>query len=88
MYKFRATVNQILEKSKKALDKLEGRKKELADKDVTWNPYTDCRLLYGDDEREISSLLCGIDIGTGEVVLADRLTQKGEQVDLVLAHHR
>ena len=80
-------VNQNLENSSKALEKLEGRKKELADRDVTWNPYTDCRLLYGDDNREVNSLLCGIDIGTGEIVLADRLTQKGEQVDLVLAHH-
>ncbi|MFX1485373.1 MAG: NGG1p interacting factor NIF3 [Promethearchaeota archaeon] len=83
----RDRVNKILEKSAKDLEKLEGRKKELADKDVTWNPYTDCRLLYGEDDREISSLLCGIDIGPGEIVLADRLKDKGEQVDLVLAHH-
>ncbi|NHI88024.1 MAG: NGG1p interacting factor NIF3 [Candidatus Thorarchaeota archaeon] len=83
----RNRVNQILEDSAKSLDKLEGRKKEFADRDVMWNPYTDCRLLYGNDDREVKSLLCGIDIGTGEIVLADRLTQKGEQVDLVLAHH-
>jgi hypothetical protein len=80
-------VTQILEKSTKTLEKLEGRKKEFADRDVTWNPYTDCRLLYGEENHEVNSLLCGIDIGTGEIVLADRLTQKGEQVDLVLAHH-
>jgi hypothetical protein len=83
----RERVEQILEKSKKDLEKLEGRKKELADKDVIWNPFTDCRLLYGDEDREAKSILCGIDIGTGEIVLADRLTQKGEQIDLVLAHH-
>ncbi|MHA3962165.1 MAG: NGG1p interacting factor NIF3 [Candidatus Thorarchaeota archaeon SMTZ1-45] len=83
----RERVNQILEKSKKDLEKLEGKKKELADKDVIWNPYTDCRLLYGDKDREVTSLLCGIDIGTGEILLADTLTQKGEEVDLVLAHH-
>jgi putative NIF3 family GTP cyclohydrolase 1 type 2 len=83
----RERVNQILEKSKKALDKLEGRKKELADKDVTWNPYTDCRLLYGDDDREITSVLVGIDIGPGEIVLADRLSEKGDKIDLVFAHH-
>ncbi|MGY5878868.1 MAG: NGG1p interacting factor NIF3 [Candidatus Thorarchaeota archaeon] len=83
----RERVNQILEKSKKDLDKLEGRKKELADKDVTWNPYTDCRLLYGEEDREITSLLSGIDIGTGEIVLADRLADKGTKIDLVLAHH-
>ena len=83
----REKVNLTLEKSKKTLDKLEGRKKELADRDVTWNPYTDCRLLYGENDREITSLLCGIDIGPGEIVLADRLKQKGDQVDLVIAHH-
>jgi hypothetical protein len=83
----RERVKQILEKSTKNLEKLEGRKKELADKDVTWNPYTDCRKLYGNDDREIGSLLCGIDIGTGEILLADRLTQKGQQIDMVLAHH-
>jgi putative NIF3 family GTP cyclohydrolase 1 type 2 len=83
----RNRINQILEKSRKNLDKLEGKKKELADKDVTWNPYTDRRLLYGSEDRDIRSILCGIDIGTGEILLADRLSQKGQQVDLVLAHH-
>jgi hypothetical protein len=83
----RERVNQILEKSKKDLEKLEGRKKELADRDITWNPYTDCRLLYGEEDREITSLLSGIDIGTGEIVLADRLADKGTKIDLVLAHH-
>ena len=44
-------VQKVLDKSKKSIDKLEGKKKELADKDVTWNPYTDCRLLYGEEDR-------------------------------------
>ena len=80
-------IKQILENSKKKLDKLDGKKKELADKDVTWNPYTDCRLLYGDDDREVTSILTGIDIGTGEILLADRLSEKGTRIDLVFAHH-
>jgi hypothetical protein len=80
-------IKQILESSKKKLDKLEGKKKELADRDVAWNPYTDCRVLYGDDDREITSILSGIDIGTGEILLADRLSEKGTQIDLVFAHH-
>jgi hypothetical protein len=64
-------VQKVLEASKKKLDKLEGKKKELADKDVTWNSYTDCRLLYGEPDREIKSVLAGIDITPGEIVLAD-----------------
>lgn len=80
-------IDQILEKSKEKLEGLEGKKKELADQDVTWNPYTDCRLLYGDEDREVESILCGIDISPGELVLADRLNEKGQSVDMVLAHH-
>ncbi|MFX1565929.1 MAG: NGG1p interacting factor NIF3, partial [Promethearchaeota archaeon] len=76
-------VKKILEASKKKLEKLEGKKKELADSDVVWNPYTDCRLLYGDPDREIKSLLAGIDITPGEIVLADRLRDKGKPIDLV-----
>ena len=80
-------IKTILEESKKKLEKLEGKKKELADKDGTWNPYTDCRLLYGDEDRDITSLLCGIDITPAEILLADRLSEKGQNIDLVLAHH-
>ncbi|MFW9831768.1 MAG: NGG1p interacting factor NIF3 [Candidatus Thorarchaeota archaeon] len=80
-------VKKVLEASKKKLDKLEGRKKDLADKDVTWNPYTDCRLLYGDPNREVKNGLVGIDITPGEIVLADRLGDKGTPIDFVLAHH-
>jgi putative NIF3 family GTP cyclohydrolase 1 type 2 len=80
-------IQKVLENSKKKLEKLEGKKKELADKDVTWNPYTDCRLLYGEPDREIKSVLAGIDITPGEIVLADRLGEKGKPIDMVLAHH-
>ena len=80
-------IKAILEESKNKLEKLEGKKKELADKDGTWNPYTDCRLLYGDEDREVTSILCGIDITPAEILLADRLTEKGQNIDLVLAHH-
>lgn len=80
-------VNKVLEKSKSKLEKLTGKKKELADKDVAWNPYTDCRLLYGEPEREINSVLAGIDITPGEIALADILESKGSKIDLVFAHH-
>ena len=80
-------VKEILKKSKDEYEKIEGIRKELADPDVTWNPYTDCRLLYGEEDREITSVLSGIDISTGEIVLADRLAEKGKKIDVVLAHH-
>jgi putative NIF3 family GTP cyclohydrolase 1 type 2 len=44
-------------------------------------------MLYGDENQEIRSVLCGIDMEVGEVLLADRLREKGQKVDLVIAHH-
>ena len=80
-------INDILKKSKKEFEKLEGIKKELADPDITWNPYTDCRILYGKDDIEVTSILAGVDITPAEILLADRLNDKGTKIDLVLAHH-
>ncbi len=80
-------IKEILEKSKKEYEKLEGIKKELADQDMIWNPYTDCRILNGDHDTEIGSVLAGVDITPGEIVLADRLGDKGNKIDLVMAHH-
>ena len=51
------------------------------------NPYTDSRVLLGDPNMEVDSLLAGIDINASEVLLADRLNQKGESIDLLLTHH-
>ena len=45
------------------------------------------RILAGDPEREIKRILAGIDIGVGEVLLAERLADRGKPVDLLLSHH-
>ena len=42
------------------------------------NPYADTRILYGDPDTEVSSILVGIDLEVGEVLLADRLREKGQ----------
>ncbi|HWI54682.1 MAG TPA: NGG1p interacting factor NIF3, partial [Desulfobacteria bacterium] len=36
---------------------------------------------------EVKKVLVGIDIEVGEILIADRLNEKGNQVDLVIAHH-
>jgi putative NIF3 family GTP cyclohydrolase 1 type 2 len=51
------------------------------------NPYDDSRILNGPPETKIRSILAGIDIGEGELVLADRLREKGRKIDAVVAHH-
>ncbi len=76
-----------LEKAKEEYEELEGKDKEVFDKQRLKNPFQDSRLLHGDLDTEVKSVLTGINIDTGEIMLADRLSQKGEDIDLVLGHH-
>ncbi len=51
------------------------------------NPYHDTRVLNGPDDAEIKAIMVGIDFEVGELVLADRLRERGTRVDLCVAHH-
>ncbi len=48
--------------------------------------YSDTAILYGNPDTRVKSILVGIDIEVGELLLADRL-RKQEGLDLVLSHH-
>jgi hypothetical protein len=79
-------IDRELDEAKKQFEKLDDREKELFDQDRLWNPYADSRLSYGAD-ADVNGLMVGIDISTGEVLLADRLREKGDKVDAICAHH-
>lgn len=49
--------------------------------------YPDSQILCGDPEKDVKNVLVGIDIGVEEVVMADRLREKGAQIDLIISHH-
>ena len=72
---------------RKKYDKLSPEEKDEFDKEKLENPYADTRILYGSGQEEVRSILVGIDIDVGEVLLADYLSTKGRKIDLVLAHH-
>ncbi len=76
-----------LEKAQEEYEELEGKDKEVFDEQRLENPFSDSRLLYGDPEREVDRVLVGVNIDTGEVTLADRLSEKGKEVDLIIGHH-
>lgn len=80
-------IAKLLDKKKKAYEGLKEDEKEFFDVDTLTNPYADTRILAGDPDIEISGLIAGIDMETQEVLLADRLRDKGEQIDLIFAHH-
>lgn len=83
----RREVSKELKKRKKEYDKLAREEKRGFDLERLAHPYSDTRLLNGDPDREVKTLLLGIDIGEGELLLVDRLCHRNEKIDLVISHH-
>jgi putative NIF3 family GTP cyclohydrolase 1 type 2 len=80
-------VENELARLKKSYAELSEKKKEFFDDESLTNPYSDSRILNGDPKTEVKTLLAGIDADASEVLLMDRLREKGEKLDLLLAHH-
>lgn len=84
----RPAVEKQLKKFQDKRDKLtDDWEKELFDDERTWNPYTDSRMINGTGEEDVKTLMVGIDIETAEILLADRLREKGQTIDAILIHH-
>ncbi len=83
----KAALEQELQDAKKAYEELKPEDKAFFDMERLSNPYTDSRILHGDPDREIGKVLAGIDMEAPELLIADRLNQKGGGIDLVLSHH-
>ena len=80
-------IKDLLAGSKKEFRKLKGIDARCYDKERFINPYADTRMLNGDPDCDIGSIMVGIDMEGPELLLADRLNEKGKYVDLVMAHH-
>ncbi|MCE5260644.1 MAG: NGG1p interacting factor NIF3 [Euryarchaeota archaeon] len=76
-----------LRRTEERYRKMEGEERARFDLDSLWNPYPDSRLVHGDPATEVGGVLWGIDISTGEMVLADRLRERGIPIDAVIGHH-
>lgn len=76
-----------LEKRNKVYKDMKKEEKEFFDTESLVNPYADTRILHGTGNEEIETVIVGIDMEAAELLLADRLSSKGEKIDLVIAHH-
>lgn len=86
----RSEVETILSDAKALYDSLPDDEKELFDTERLWNPYADSRFsVLAEEAKEMDAvrLMWGIDISSAEILLADRLREKGERIDAVVAHH-
>ncbi len=80
-------LDKLLKKQADRLKKAEGKEREFFDEERTWNPYHDSRIINGTGDEEVTRLMIGIDIETPEILLADRLREKGEKIDAIMIHH-
>ena len=80
-------VEEHLERTRRRHEKLPAHLKAFADEADLTNPFSDTRIYVGDPETEVTTLLAGIDMNTGEILLADRLREKGVPIDAVYTHH-
>lgn len=76
-----------LAKVKKQHDEMPAKKKKYFDPETLRNPYSDSRILFGDPKKQVKKLLAGIDAEAAEVLMVDRLNEKGEKIDLLISHH-
>ncbi len=80
-------IEKQLKKHADRFKKAEGKEKKYFDEERTWNPYSDSRILHGTGEEDVKRLMVGVDIEVPEVLLADRLREKGEKIDCIMIHH-
>jgi len=82
-----ARIRHEVKALREAYAEMSARKKKSFDRERLDNPYADTRILFGKPSTEVRGLLAGIDIDVGEIMLADRLRERGKKIDLALSHH-
>lgn len=80
-------VRAELARVRKEYDDMKQKERDYFDADRLDNPYSDSRLLAGNVSAAVKTVLVGIDIDTGELLLAERLKDRGVPIDLVVSHH-
>lgn len=80
-------IRKALETVQKEYEGVKERDKPYFDLERLKNPYADTRILAGDPETEVKTILSGIDMEIGEILLAEKLREKGKRIDAIISHH-
>jgi hypothetical protein len=81
-------IKKMLKQEKEKFDALKKDELDLYDKDRLFNPYADTRVLYGSLEKNIKTMIVGIDMQVAEIVLTYLLNKDfGKKIDLIVSHH-
>jgi len=78
-------IKLILKEKKKTYENT--KDKEFFDLDSLFNPFSDTRVLNGDLDSEIKSIIVGIDVDVAEILFVEMLKKSNINIDLVISHH-
>ncbi len=80
-------IEEQFKKLKEEFKKLDEKKKTYFDEESLMNPFLDSRIENGDPKTQLKRIVVGIDVGVGELLVANELTKNGRKIDAVIAHH-
>lgn len=84
----RNEIKKLLKQEKEKFGVLKKDELDVYDKDRLFNPYADTRVLYGSLEKNTKTMIVGIDMQVGEILLAYLLNKDfGKKIDLIISHH-
>jgi len=83
----RAQIREDVGRARKEFAKLKGVAKRCYDTERLKHPYADTRILCGDPDTDVKTVMVGIDMEGPELLTAAWLNNEGAAIDLVMAHH-
>jgi putative NIF3 family GTP cyclohydrolase 1 type 2 len=84
----RKSVEKHLKRTKEKYEKLNKEEKGEFDVEKLKNPYSDTRILFGNEDKKIKRIMAGIDADAGELMVARYLSERsGKEIDLYISHH-
>lgn len=82
-----AGVKKYLTRVKEMYEDLKPGDQKFFDMERLTNPFPDSCINVDDGKTTVKRVLAGIDINAGEILLASQLNERGQKIDLVIAHH-
>ena len=85
----KAQIEKMLKRNKEKFSKLPKDEQALYDQEKLVNPYLDSRIHFDGGAKQIKKVLAGIDIDTGELMMARYLANHNPTapIDAVIGHH-
>lgn len=80
-------VKEYLDRVKKDYENMKPSDKKYFNKDLLTNPYPDSHIHASNGKGNVKRVMAGIDIGPAELLVASQLEERGNPIDLVIAHH-